>query len=112
MPRPTSSRVAPVRSRPLPLHALEPDRLVPLDRRLPDADRAWLQPVPGGPPAPPKLPPVLPRTAFDRPPWDESGAPACEPPPFHPVWVVTALLVWAGLWLSLYIASGWLLHQS
>jgi hypothetical protein len=38
--------------------------------------------------------------------WPGPAAHRYEPIPFHPAWVVAAILVWASVWFSMYIASG------
>jgi hypothetical protein len=83
------------------------ERLEPLDRRVTERDRDWLKLVLGGPAEPPSLPPIVPPTDFDRSSSDGGGR-RHEPLPFHPIWVVIALAVWASLWLTLYVASAYL----
>lgn len=34
-----------------------------------------------------------------------------EPIPFHPLWVVVAMLAWAAAWFALYVASAALLSR-
>ena len=89
-------------------HVVDPDRLARSDRRPSAEDLAWLRPMVGGPPPPP--PPRRPRTTFDSSPPPPRAARSYEPLPFHPMWVVIALALWAGIWFSLYVASAVLLR--
>jgi len=107
--RAVPGETVPARGDRLPPHVLDTRRPAPLDRVLPDRDRLGLQRVVSGS-APPRLPPILPPTAFDRPPPEDFSAVAREPLPFHQAWVLAALLGWAGIWLTCYVASAWLLR--
>ena len=96
----------------MPLHEVNPADHG-LDRLVPPADQRWLRPATGGPEWPPR-PPRGGRTGFDRS-SDRNGQPddgsphGYEPSPFHPAWVVTALLAWATIWFLLYTSSAvWL----
>jgi hypothetical protein len=113
LPSLAAARSQPVEAPPvcplhLPEHVVEPGRLDPLDRALQHDDIGWLRPGHDGPP--PRLPRDLPGTTFEDPPPERGGDPAFEPLPFHPKWVVAAILCWATVWLTLFVASGWLLR--
>ena len=94
------------RAAPLLRHVVDPERLPPPERRVSREELLRLRPVTGGPTRPP-TPPRRPRTTSENLP---PAARAYEPIPFHPKWVVVALLVWATVWFILYVASAALLR--
>jgi hypothetical protein len=101
----TGPRVVPPHS---PRYDVRKKQIDPLDRRLSPDDEIWLRAsIDSGQPPTPRFPL---QTTYGEPPRSH-GRSNYEPTPIHPFWVVVGMILWASLWLCLYVGSAyWLRH--